>query len=108
MTIRVGIHHKTVYKFDRLVSLAPHQIRLRPAPHTRTPVHQYSIKVEPAGHYINWQQDAFGNFIGRYVFNEKTREMVIEVDIVVDMVTINPFDFFVEESAKDFLFKYEK
>lgn len=108
MTIRVGIHHKTVYKFDRLVSLAPHQIRLRPAPHTRTPVHQYSIKVEPADHYINWQQDAFGNFIGRYVFNEKTREMVIEVDIVVDMVTINPFDFFVEESAKDFPFKYEK
>ena len=108
MTIRVGIHHKTTYKFDRLVSIAPHQIRLRPAPHTRTPVHQYSIKVEPAEHYINWQQDPFGNYVGRYVFNKKARQMVIEVDIVVDMVTINPFDFFVEESAKDFPFKYDK
>ena len=107
MTIRVGIHHKTVYKFDRLVSLSPHQIRLRPAPHARTPIHQYSIKVEPADHYINWQQDPFGNFVGRYVFNTKTRQLVIEVDIVVDMVTINPFDFFVEESAKDFPFKYD-
>ncbi|MGB5397094.1 MAG: transglutaminase family protein [Gammaproteobacteria bacterium] len=107
MTIRVGIHHKTTYKFDRLVSIAPHQIRLRPAPHTRTPVHQYSIKVEPE-HYINWQQDPFGNYVGRYVFNKKARELVIEVDIVVDMVTINPFDFFVEESAKDYPFKYDK
>ncbi len=108
MTIRVAIHHKTVYKFDRLVSLSPHQIRLRPAPHTRTPVHQYSIKVEPKKHYLNWQQDPFGNYVGRYVFEEKTRELVIEVDIVVDMVTINPFDFFVEDSAKSYPFKYDK
>ena len=108
MTIRVGIHHKTTYKFDRLVSLSPHQIRLRPAPHTRTPVHQYSIKVQPDDHYINWQQDPFGNYIGRYVFNAKTRELVIEVDLVVDMVTINPFDFFVEEYAENFPFKYDK
>ncbi len=107
MTIRVGIHHKTVYQFDRLVSLSPHQIRLRPAPHARTPIHQYSIKVEPEEHYINWQQDPFGNFVGRYVFNEKTRRLVIEVDIVVDMVTINPFDFFVEESATEFPFQYD-
>jgi len=108
MTIRVGIHHKTVYKFDRLVSLAPHQIRLRPAPHARTPVHQYSIKVDPEDHYINWQQDPFGNFIGRYVFNKKTCHLAVEVDMVVDMVTINPFDFFVEESAENFPFKYDK
>jgi uncharacterized protein (DUF2126 family)/transglutaminase-like putative cysteine protease len=107
MTIRVGIHHKTVYKFDRLVELAPHQIRLRPAPHTRTPVHKYSIKVLPEDHFINWQQDPFGNFIGRYVFEKKTRELVIEVDLVVDMVTINPFDFFVEEYADQFPFEYE-
>jgi uncharacterized protein (DUF2126 family) len=106
MTIRVGIHHKTVYKFDRLVKLSPHLIRLRPAPHTRTPVHQYSIKVEPE-HFINWQQDPFGNFIGRYVFEEKTRELVIAVDLVVDMVTINPFDFFVEKYADQFPFEYE-
>ncbi len=108
MTIRVGIHHKTIYKFDRPVSLGPHQIRLRPAPHTRTPVHNYSIHIEPEDHYINWQQDPFGNYVGRYVFNRKTRRLVIEVDLVVDMVTINPFDFFVEESAENFPFKYDK
>lgn len=108
MTIRVGLHHKTTYKFDRLVALGPHEIRLRPAPHTRTPPHKYSIKVEPANHYINWQQDPFGNYVGRYVFKEKCREMSIEVDLVIDLVTIDPFDFFVEPYAEKFPFKYKK
>ena len=107
MSIRVAIHHKTDYLFDRLVSLAPHQIRLRPAPHTRTPVHHYSLNVGPADHFINWQQDPFGNFIARYVFNEKARRLSVEVDMVAEMVTINPFDFFVEKYADEFPFDYE-
>ena len=108
MSIRVAIRHKTEYRFDRSVSLSPHQIRLRPAPHARTPVHHYSLKVEPAEHFLNWQQDPFGNFVARYVFPEKTRSMVIDVGMVVEMVTINPFDFFVEEYAEHFPFDYPK
>ena len=77
MSIRVAIHHRTEYLFDRSVALAPHQIRLRPAPHTRAPVHEYSLKVEPEDHFLNWQQDPFGNFVARYVFSEKTRKMVV-------------------------------
>ncbi len=107
MSIRVAIHHKTDYLFDRPVALSPHLLRLRPAPHTRTPVHHYSLKVEPREHFVNWQQDPFGNFIARYVFPEKTRRLSIEVDLVAEMVTINPFDFFVEEYADDYLFDYE-
>lgn len=108
MSIRIALHHKTEYHFDRPVSLSPHTIRLRPAPHTRTPVHQYSLKVEPEDHFVNWMQDPFGNFIGRFVFPEKTRKLSIDVNLVADMVTINPFDFFVEESAQYFPFKYDK
>ncbi|MGB5465934.1 MAG: transglutaminase family protein [Sedimenticolaceae bacterium] len=108
MSIRVALHHRTEYLFDRSVALSPHQIRLRPAPHTRTPVHEYSLKVEPAEHFLNWQQDPFGNFVARYVFPEKTRKMVIDVGLVVEMVTINPFDFFVEEYANQFPFSYPK
>ena len=107
MAIRVAIHHRTEYLYDRPVSLSPHQIRLRPAPHTRTPVHHYSLKLEPAEHFINWQQDPFGNFVGRCVFPKKARKLAVEVDIVADMVTINPFDFFVEEYADNFPFDYE-
>lgn len=108
MTIRIALHHRTEYHFDRSVSLSPHLIRLRPAPHTRTPVHQYSLKVEPEDHFVNWMQDPFGNYIGRFVFPEKTRKLVIDVNLVADMVTINPFDFFVEDDAHYFPFKYEK
>lgn len=108
MTIRVAIQHNTYYTFDRPVSLSPHVIRLRPAPHSRTPIDAYSLKVEPADHFINWQQDAYGNYLARLVFPEKTRKFSVEVEVIADMTVINPFDFFLEEEAETFPFEYDK
>ncbi|MCB1767054.1 MAG: transglutaminase family protein, partial [Candidatus Competibacteraceae bacterium] len=108
MAIRVALHHQTAYRFDRPVGVSPHVIRLRPAPHARTPIHAYSLKIEPAGKYfINWMQDPFGNFQARLVFPEKVRELGITVDLVAEMTVINPFDFFVESYAEKYPFTYE-
>ena len=107
MSIRVALHHHTEYLFDRPVSLAPHVIRLRPAPHVRTPVHHYSLLVRPTDHFINWQQDPFGNYLARCVFPKKARQFAVTVDLVAEMVTINPFDFFVESYADLYPFEYE-
>ena len=108
MAIRVAINHKTEYRYDRLVSLSPHTVRLRPAVHTRTPIHSYSLKVLPQEHFINWQQDPFGNFLARLVFPEKTRKLSVEVDLVAEMVVINPFDFFLDDYADHYPFKYDE
>ncbi len=108
MTIRTKIHHLTRYKFDRHVNLAPHVLRLRPAAHSRTQIHAYSLKVTPENHFINWQQDPFGNFLARLVFPEKATELCIEVEVIADMTVINPFDFFVEKYAEHFPFEYDK
>ena len=108
MAIRVAINHKTEYRFDRLVSLSPHIIRLRPAVHTRTPIHSYSIKVHPKEHFINWQQDPYGNYLARLVFPEKTKRLSVEVDLIAEMVVINPFDFFLEKSADHYPFTYDR
>ncbi|MBV8626319.1 MAG: transglutaminase family protein, partial [Paraburkholderia sp.] len=107
MSIRVALTHVTHYRYDRPVGLSPQVVRLRPAPHCRTPVHSYSMRVEPAGHFINWQQDAFANYQARLVFPEKTREFKITVDLVAEMAVYNPFDFFLEPSAEQFPFEYE-
>jgi len=99
MTIQVALYHKTSYIFDQPVALSPHEIRLRPAAHCRTPILSYSLTVKPAKHFLNWQQDAYGNYVARYVFPEKTREFIVEVDLTADMTVINPFYFFVEAYA---------
>ncbi|CAM3923907.1 DUF2126 domain-containing protein [Arcobacter cloacae] len=108
MSLKVVISHKTHYKYDKYISLSPHIIRLRPAPHSRTPIEAYSLKIKPDGHFLNWQQDPFGNYLARLVFPEKTKEFCVDVEIIADMITINPFDFFVEDSAKNFPFEYKK
>ncbi|MBH2019772.1 MAG: transglutaminase family protein [Burkholderiales bacterium] len=106
MAIRVALHHKTSYHYDRLVTLSPHEVRLRPAPHARTPILSYSLTVTPEDHFINWQQDPYGNYIGRYVFQSKSDKLEFTVDLVADMTVINPFDFFVEKYAEFFPFSY--
>ena len=106
MTIRVALTHRTNYRFDRSVKLSPHEIRLRPAAHCRTPVLSYSLKVEPSVHFLNWQQDAYGNYVARFVFPEAARALSIEVDLTAEMTVINPFDFFIEAYAERYPFEY--
>ncbi len=106
MTIKVALHHKTRYTYDKPVGMSPHEVRLRPAAHCRTPIDSYSLKVKPARHFLNWQQDPYGNWVARVVFPEKSRELEITVDLIADMTVINPFDFFVDPSAEKFPFAY--
>jgi uncharacterized protein (DUF2126 family)/transglutaminase-like putative cysteine protease len=108
MGIKVALEHRTTYTFDRLVDVHPHVVRLRPAPHCRTPIEAYSLEVEPNDYFINWQQDAFGNFLGRLVFPNRTRQLSIKVGLIADLKVINPFDFFIDDFAETVPFTYPK
>ena len=107
MSIHVALNHVTHYRYDRLVTLSPQLVRLRPAPHCRTRILAYSLRVEPAEHFVNWQQDPEANYLARLTFPEKTRELRITVDLVAEMSVFNPFDFFLEPYAQQYPFEYE-
>ncbi|MFO0823835.1 MAG: transglutaminase N-terminal domain-containing protein [Gemmataceae bacterium] len=108
MGIRVALNHITKYTYDRAVTLMPHVVRLRPAPHARTPILSYSLKVEPSEQFLNWQQEPYSNYHARLVFPKPATELKVTVDLIADLTTINPFDFFIEEYAEKYPFKYEE
>ena len=107
MSIHAALNHVTHYTYDRMVTLGSQIVRLRPAPHCRSKVLSYSLKIEPDKHFINWQQDPFANYQARLVFPEKTAKFVVTVDLVVEMAVYNPFDFFLEPAAENFPFSYD-
>ena len=106
MSIKASIYHLTHYLYDRAVTIGPQFIRLRPAPHSRTKILSFSLEVNPQPHFLNHQQDPYGNWLARYVFPDPVRELKIEVQLTADLTVYNPFDFFIEETALEWPFSY--
>jgi transglutaminase-like putative cysteine protease len=104
--LRVQLMHRTCYAYERAVWLSPHEIRLRPTAHARTPTFDYVLALAPAEHKLKWQHDPYGNWVARVVFGAATPQLVIDVTLDAILVPHNPFDFYVADNAWNFPFAY--
>src|ERR1700690_3430910 len=107
MGIRVALNHKTCYKYPKSVWLSPQVVRLRPAPHCRTAICSYSLKVADGEHFRDWQQDPYRNRLARLIFPSRTTEFSVEVDLVAVLNVTNLFHFFLDLCAEEFPFTYD-
>jgi uncharacterized protein (DUF2126 family) len=107
MGLQVALKHRTQYRYDKAVSLGPQTIQLRPAPHCRTPILSYSLRVTPSEHLLHWQLDPHHNHLARILFSNKTNELVVEVDLVAELSSFNPFAFLLEPGVESYPFEYE-
>jgi transglutaminase-like putative cysteine protease len=108
MGVQVALNHRTQYRYDKAVFLGPQVIQLRPAPHCRTPILSYSLDVVPARHILKWQLDPHHNYLARILFPERTEEFAVQVDLVAELLPVNPFDFFLEPGVDEFPFQYSE
>jgi uncharacterized protein (DUF2126 family) len=106
MGIQVALNHRTLYRYEKEISLGPHVIQLRPALHCRTPILSYSLDVTPSEHIVNWQLDPHNNRQARFLFSGKTSEFLVEVNLVADLSPYNPFAFFLEPGVEEYPFAY--
>src|SRR5208283_4408709 len=106
MGVQVALNHRTEYKYERPITLGPQMVRLRPEPHCRTKISSYALTVTPAEHFIDWQHDIYNNHVARFVFQEKTDKLIVEVDLIAELSPVNPFDFFLEPEVENFQFQY--
>jgi len=106
MGIQVALNHRTLYRYEKAISLGPQVIQLRPALHCRTPILSYSLDVTPSEHVLNWQLDPHNNRLARLLFSAKTNELLVEVNLVADLSPYNPFAFFLEPGVEEYPFAY--
>ena len=104
--VAVKLEHCTRYAYDRAVWLSAHEVRLRPAAHTRIPIESYKLGISPTDHDLRWYQDLYGNWVARALFPSATRELRIEVGLLATLIEVNPFNFYLAESARSFPFSY--
>ena len=106
MPTLVALRHHTAYDYDRPVLVGPQTVRLRPAPHARTPILSYALSILPEPHIRHWHQDPSGNFVARVFVPEPTTRFELTVELSAELAETNPFDFFLEPEAATWPFRY--
>jgi transglutaminase-like putative cysteine protease len=91
--LRFEITHRTSYRYEAPVFLAPHLLRLRPASDSSQKLESHSLVSDPAPAGRSDNLDLDGNDVTVVWFNETTDHLDVETTSVVETLRPNPFDY---------------
>ncbi len=93
------IRHEINYTYDRPVALDAHIFRLRPPSNCRQHIKGYNININPRpwGFYLG--DDLDGNSCIKATFDKETSYLFIGVNLLVETLCRNPFNFLLEPWA---------
>ena len=80
--IALKIHHRTAYRYRRLINLGPHRLMLRPRESRDLRLISSTVTVAPTAQ-VTWAHDVLGNSIATAMFQGATGSLL--VDSVVEL-----------------------
>ncbi|RUT24608.1 transglutaminase family protein [Asaia sp. W19] len=90
MSRPILLNHRTTYRYDRMVSLGPQTIRLRPPLRMRNAITTYALSIGPSHAGLTWGQDSHDNLVSQVIFSERMSEFVVDVSMIVDLAPYDP------------------
>ncbi|MBM3202786.1 transglutaminase family protein [Candidatus Woesearchaeota archaeon] len=108
MSTPVALVHQIEQAFGTRRTVPTHWLRVRPAPHTPSTITAYTIQVDCQPHFLNWVRDPFENHVARLDLPEPSHRLALTLEVLADLVPLNPFDFLTETEFTRFPFEYAK
>lgn len=103
---RFKIVHHTYYNFSGMVTLGPHQLRLRPREDHEMRIESSSLKIVPPATLL-WHRDVEGNSVATASFDSPTSQLAIESEVIIQQFNEAPLDFLVANHAIYYPFAYQ-
>jgi len=103
---RYKIIHKTYYNYSKEVTLGTHHLLLRPREDHELRIESFSLKCTPEVK-IFWSRDAEDNSVAIANFYQKTQQLSLESEVIIQQYNESPLDFIVSDYAVEYPFVYK-
>jgi transglutaminase-like putative cysteine protease len=105
--VKIGIRYETIYRYDRAVRFSPHDVRLFPRSDRFVQIARLDFRTMPET-TVRFGRDVFDNVVASCFFEKEAEALELRLEVDVEIVKKNPFDFVLARRAIQMPFAYEE